>query len=118
MNLKEFITTTLVEIAEGVKDAQSHYSDLGGTVNPSSMAKANEEFYFKNRTGNPNDRFYLSRIDFEIGLTDNSGSESGGGIGVFLASVGIGANTKSQETISSITKVKFSVPVKLPTQSL
>lgn len=120
MNLKEFITSTLIEIAEGVNDAMPVYKKLNAAVNPSNLCK-DGFLYFQgsNRPGHTEDyRFSLSNIEFEIGLTDNNGKEGQSGIGVFFGSVGLGTKTTEQENTKSITKVKFSIPVKLPTQKL
>lgn len=37
MDLKEFVRETLVQIATGVKDAQSDVRALGGIVNPAAQ---------------------------------------------------------------------------------
>lgn len=122
MYLKDFISSTLVEIAEGIKEAQVHYKEFGGAVNPSGISAPINGLYYSiadKRIGHTEDfNFYLSNVNFEIGLADSNTHESKQGIGVLLSAVGIGANTNQQEGNVSITKIRFSVPVKLPTQYL
>ena len=119
MNLKEFVTTALVEIAEGVQDAQVQYKKTGGAVNPCHIQRDNTSgLFYKGKSGLPDDQFSITNIEFEIGLADNSGSEQKTGIGVVFGAIGLGGNKKEQENTASVTRVKFSVPVKLPAQSL
>jgi hypothetical protein len=54
-------------------------------------------------------------IDFDISLTETQGGEAKGGIGVFFGSVGLGAQAKSEAGSSAMNRVKFSVPIMLPT---
>ena len=125
MELKEFITSTLVEIAEGVYEAAPRYQELNGAVNPSKLSIVStlggDTLYSAaaKKPGSDSDyAYHLSTIEFEIGLTDHSNSEGKAGIGVAFAALGIGGSSKEETGASSITKVKFNIPVKLPTQSL
>ncbi len=102
MELRDFIKTTLEEIAGGVAGAKPEFKKLGGEVNPlhhssvKGMAKQ------------------TISIAFEVSLADNSTDTKGGGIGVLLSIVSVGANKTSEKEIQSLTKVEFSVPVILP----
>lgn len=120
MDLKNFISTVLVEIADGVKDAQEHYQEFGGAVNPSGFICENNNLYSlaSKRVGQTNDMFPLNTIEFEVGLSDGNNTENSKGIGVLLSSVGIGANNKTLTSNSAITTIKFNLTVKLPIQDL
>lgn len=121
MELKEFITATLTEIAEGVYDSQKHYKQLGGAVNPSNISPLNGTFYkaVKLNGNNVDDlAFQLSSVEFEIGLVEGDVSEGKSGIGVFLPHIGLGTNSTHKENNSTVTKVRFCIPVKLPAQQL
>lgn len=119
MELKEFISSTLVEIAEGVKEAQKRYEELGGVVNPSNISI---DKGLCSPGGNAHgfiDRNYnLSNIEFEVTLAENIDSENKAGIGVLLSQIGIGASTKEQHLSASMNKVRFNVQVKFPTTKL
>ena len=117
MNLKEFITTTLVEIAEGLRDAQSKFAELGGTVNPRGLTDPFQKNIYSFTSPDAMHRnFKLSNVEFDIALTASNEAENKGGIGVFLGSFGVGANTKEVGGQSSVNKIKFSVPVEFPSQ--
>lgn len=119
MQLKELVSTALIDIAEGVLDAMPTYSKYSCAVNPCHIQKdTTSGLYFKKPGGQPDDYFSVTNVEFEIGLTDNSGVEGRAGLGVFFGNVGLGGSTKEQANTTSVTKIKFSVPVKLPTQSL
>jgi hypothetical protein len=102
MELKEFIQTTLEDISNGVSGVKPKFKELGGEVNPVKQSTLHS---CEKQTVN---------IEFEVSLADNSTSSTGKGIGVLLSVVSAGANKVSESELLSMTKVKFSVPVKLP----
>ncbi len=102
MELKEFITNTLVEIATGVNDAKSAYLELNGEVNP------DEQFQIGDRS-KP-----ACNIDFEVALSENTATKGNKGIGVALSFVSADGSKSTENEINSLTKIKFTVPVILP----
>lgn len=105
MELREFIKTTLEEIAGGVAGAKPEFENLGGEINPNVDRTQNTSITGKRK---------LIEIQFEVSLADNSTDSKGGGIGVLLSIVSVGGNKTSEKEIQSLTKVEFSVPVILP----
>lgn len=95
MELKEFVTKTLVEIIEGVTEAQSKAKDAPGGVVPT---KADP----------------IERVAFDVALTTSKSKESKGGIGVFLGGAGIGGQKQAAGEAKSFSRIKFSVPILLP----
>lgn len=118
MELKEFISSTLTQIAEGVRDAQKHYSEIGGKVNPGNL-KSVEGTSIMYGIVNPNylSVHLLSNVHFEVSLTSEDKSSSSGGIGVFLSAVSLGGKTSDSDLKSSLNRVTFDVPVSLPAQN-
>ena len=104
MELKEFVSKTIIEIFEGVKDAQEKSKGLNARVNPFEDIDSSNGIY----TGKRNE------IHFEVLLSELSNNESKGGIGVFLGNFGIGANEKTGNENTLNTKIKFSVEVVYP----
>ena len=92
MELREFVKTTLVEIAEGVKEAREDYAKLRGEIPLKSQCK----------------------VRFDIALTQMDKEDSSKGLGVILSSVKIGANKTEEQVSSSLTRIQFDVLVKLP----
>lgn len=56
----------------------------------------------------------LTSIEFDVALTKGESSGSKGGLGVFLGTVGVGGQVKEDATASTLTRIRFSVPVALP----
>lgn len=111
MELKDFIRETILQIFEGVKDAQCESIKLNASVNP-----------FNKKHSDGFNTYYsfdeLHNIEFEVILSELSNNESKAGIGVFLGNLGIGLNDKSEKANTSNTKIKFSIPVSYPMYKL
>lgn len=106
MELKDFVSKTLIDIITGVKDAQVLAKEYGASINPANtgilsaskaiMAKDNDNITF------------LQRVDFSLSLQEYSSIDGKIGIGVVIKTGG-----KQQNTTEN--KVSFSVPIALPT---
>lgn len=103
MELREFVKTTLVEIAQGVKDAKVEYQKMGGEVNPLSGT-------YEGKVKN----LHITDVVFDIALTQMDKTDASKGIGVLFSSVKVGAGKTEEQELSSISRVSFSVRVKLP----
>lgn len=108
MELKEFISNTLMQIIEGMKDAQVRSSDLGAIINPRSISGSSLSAKVKDKTHS------VQEIGFEVALTSTTDENSKKGIGVAFGNIGIGANKAQGEQEVSVTNVRFSVPVIFP----
>lgn len=110
MELKEFVKETLLQITEGVKEAQEAVKEYGAAVNPmqyqksadSTNAKLNNEYY------------PVQNIDFEVALTSSNDGGTKKGIGVLLGNLSIGANKSEDNKTMAVTNIRFSVPIVLP----
>lgn len=107
MELSDFISSTITQIVDGVVDAQEKTKNTGCMINPDNIKVSDRGVYSHNNG-------YVGLIDFEVGLTEGDKSEGKAGIGVFLGSIGIGANTKMDTNTVSMTSVRFSIPIVLP----
>ena len=111
MDLREFINQTLTQIAEGVSEAQRRCKELGAEVNPhlnTSHEQAGKQG-FLNASG-----VFSPVVQFDVALTVSEGSGTKGGIGVFAGAVTLGSSGQSQSEKSSVSRVKFAVPMSLP----
>lgn len=112
MELKDFIRETLVEIINGVKDAQSAIRDTGAYINP-PVHSSNEKRSSVSFSGH---KSMIYDVDFDIAVTASDSSGAKGGIGVFLVGVGIGTKAELNESNVSQNKIKFQVPITYPLQ--
>ena len=110
MDLKEFISTTLTQVVEGVKAAQG--GDLGDHISP--RIQDNEADYKGHSIVSPMRGPLLTIVDFDVAVT---ASESGGadaGIRVAVWGVGGGVEGSRASENIAVNRIKFSVPVALP----
>lgn len=112
MNLKEFVSESLIEIIEGVKDAQTRTGQSGGEVNPSPQGSSSD--FIKQGLFMAGNRKIGSYVEFDVAVTITEGSGTKGGIGIFSGALNIGAAGQSSKTDTSLSRIKFQVPIALP----
>jgi hypothetical protein len=104
MDLETFVAETLRQIIKGVKAAQSSPDCVKAVINPvrssldSSSPSGIEE------------SFVIENVEFDVAVTAIEGSEKKGGLTVW----GIGGNLATNTSTSSVSRIKFRVPVLLP----
>jgi hypothetical protein len=116
VNLQEFVTQALVQIASGIRDADEQLRKAGAIVNPrhvtgSGADKTNVYGYLAEN------KEYLRAVhsvDFDVAVTAVEGKETKGGIGIVVGAIGIGSHGRSEESSTSVSRIKFRVPIALP----
>jgi hypothetical protein len=111
VDLREFITQTLTQIASGVRDAQATARSVGAEVNPhitTTWPEASKHGFL-----NASERF-ASIVQFDVALTVTEGTNTKGGIGVFAGAINLGSSGQSQNEQSTVSRIKFTVPIVLP----
>lgn len=123
MELKEFVSQALVQICQGIKEAQEMTSDLGAIVSPPVLdAKdgiANIHYDHK-------DNLTAFLIDFDVAVTtaECASSEKGGllkaSLEVVAAKLGgeLGKSVSSEVQNSTVSHIRFSIPVRFPEQRI
>lgn len=112
MNLQDFIAETLSQIVNGVRAAQETVGPQGAEVSPhlSGGPSINSTHGFVPTHAG----VYAQIVAFDVALTVKEGTGTKGGIGVFAGAVTLGSSGQSSAEQSSISHVKFSVPLTLP----
>ena len=116
MNLQDFIKETLVQIARGIEGAAAELKGSKAIVNPRNV-----------QTGTGDDRhvygfldtqtsFFkaVQKVEFDVAVTASTGTATKGGIGIMVGAIGLGSQGKSEAQDSSISRIKFLVPMVLP----
>ena len=111
MELKEFIRETLVQLIEGVKEAEVMVGEDNGQINPVPWHIGNE---LKNKNMITETDRLIHMVDFDIAVTATEGSGIKGGVGIFVGGVGIGTKGETNESNVSQNRIKFQVPVVFP----
>ena len=104
MELSEFISKTLVQIVDGVRDGQETIGGRGGMAVP-------DEF-LGDHGGLLQAEYQLIEID--VAVSESEGVEAKSGIGVFLGGIGIGAQGANDSQSVSLNRLRFKFPVMLP----
>ncbi|MEG1007965.1 MAG: hypothetical protein RSO15_17055 [Bacteroides sp.] len=98
MELKDFVKETLLQIAQGVREAQDAVKEYDATVNPMQYQKTGDITNAK-----INNQFYpVQDIDFEVALTSSNEEGVKAGIGVLLGSLNLGTNKTEDSKALSI----------------
>lgn len=115
MELKEFVSETLRQIADGVLTVKDYYKENGGIVNPKKYKVVSEGIKYGKEFHNVGEQIdMICDVEFEVSLTEGSKEGSTGGLGVMLGYINVGGKINSDEERKSLTKVKFNIPVILP----
>jgi hypothetical protein len=111
MELKQFVTETLLQIASGIEDAQEKLQEVG------SAARINTSVT-KDDSGNlvtGGRRHSVEFVEFDVAILANSGTETKAGVGLTVASLlNLSAGGKSNQSQGTESRIKFKVPVAFP----
>ena len=116
MELKDFIVETISEIVDGVSELQKKYESSNATICPANASlRQNGDMYVRNSRAK-SDYSFPQQIEMDIAICVNEkdGSKSGIGIAKIL---NVGVSNESEHTNNTVSRIKFSIPVILPSQS-
>lgn len=119
MELREFVKTALTEIMNGVKDAQLGAKNPSeGQVTPSVLQQGTSSGVLNVPTGCllSAQKQFIQSVKFDVAVTIEQGTETKGGIGIFMGAVGLGSQGESTTSQTSVSRIKFEVPVSFPFQ--
>ena len=118
MELDKFIEESLKQIIQGVKNAQE--ATRLPNKNPREYAHINPDIMYSADTA-PKGKYYatISRdlvlfVDFDVAVTTDYKDEAKGSFGIKVFGIGIGAGGLSAEGASTVSRIKFQVPIRLP----
>lgn len=113
MDLEQFVSTALTQIVRGVLSAQEKLKDTRAYVNPGlgTLPPSHGMSTVINADGSLQ---HLRDVEFDVALTvgDKQGADGGAGIKVFGAQLGATGSVAYEN--SSVSRVKFVVPLALP----
>jgi hypothetical protein len=113
MKLQDFVTETIKEIISGVKAAQEYATGVDAKVNPTFRAVyGNIPRWVDSDHG-----LIVQEVEFDVAIESIEGTETKGGIGIFVGPVGLGSHGKSEASSSKVNRIKFSIPLVLPYSS-
>lgn len=111
MELQDFIKQSIVQIVNGVFEAQKEVADKGASVNPSGLHLKGDQIKGHAVT---NDGNVTQHIEFDVAVTTTEGTGTKGGIGVVAGVLALGAQGQSSESTQAVSRLKFTIPILLP----
>jgi hypothetical protein len=116
LNLEEFIAQSLIQIVNGVAESQKRVAELGGKINPTGYVIQPSGQLNWHKEGYGTDSEIGQVVEFDVAVVAGENKDIQGGMGVFVAGVTIGYKAEKANENSSVSRVKFSVPLFLPQQ--
>ena len=117
MELKEFLSETLLAIIAGITDAQGKASEHGALVNPTGLMR-NVNNVSDNAIWDNSNNNYARTISFDIAITAEDTATGGAKVTVLSGLLGgdIGGEKGNKNSVAS--RIQFAVPVLLPGQDI
>jgi hypothetical protein len=114
MELKDFISNSIEQIALGLIDASRKCNELGVIVNPDITIGSDGDYCIPKDPKHVNiqRRAQIINMDISVTVTESSKDSIGGKIGV--SCFGIGVDSTGGKNTANENRVKFSIPVCLP----
>lgn len=113
MELKEFVSQTLISIIEGVTDAQKKSEEHAALVNPGGLMRNTSNVSANSIWDNRNNN-YAQSVSFDIAVTAEDTATGGAKIKVLAGILGgdVGGEKGNKNSVAS--RIQFSVPILLP----
>lgn len=117
MDLKDFISETLLSIISGVTDAQAKARELDAHVNPAGLSRNSTKVSDNAIWDNTNNN-YARLVTFDVAVTAEDTAKAGAKVKVIAGIFGAdaGAETGSKNSLAS--RVQFTVPILLPAHDI
>ncbi|MFH1719034.1 MAG: hypothetical protein ABIF19_16900 [Planctomycetota bacterium] len=111
MELKEFVTEALLQIAGGIEAAQNKLHESGSAARINTSVSRDDSGTLV--TGGR--RHSVEFVEFDVAILANSGTEIKAGVGLTVASLlSLNAGGRSNESHGSESRIKFKIPVAYP----
>ncbi len=101
MELREFVKQTLLQVVQGVSDAQEGLSPTARAKN----ARITPEGF----------RSARQLVEFDVVVSTTDAESEKAGAGIFVGPFALGAKGEDARATSNVSRIKFQVPVALPT---
>lgn len=116
MDIREFVSTVLQEIVSGVQDAQTEIQG-DGEINP-HIWMAERDNASKQRILESNNGKWIHMVEFDVAVTVADSTNTKGVVGLVVGSIGLGSQGQSTNQNSTVSRVKFEVPIAFPRKQL
>ncbi len=112
MTLENFIAETIAQIIKGTKQAQIVAKEQNAIVSPKPPVKSASTSSDTWKAINDMARM----VEFDVALTVSQSAAKGATGGALISVIGIKADAASSAQNTTVSRVRFSIPVVLPVQ--
>ena len=116
MDIKEFVQNTLEQIAQGVAEARISFKACGGEINPSKYNYSNSSSVDTIIINSTHKQTAVSMVEFDLMVAEEKTTDKGLKASVVLNVIGAHGGWEKNVSGSNVNRVKFSVPVVMPSQ--
>lgn len=114
MELKEFVKETIVQVVEGIDEANAALSEKTAFVASANIQTSKTHQSTVDKEGR---HHYVTDLEFDVAVNvQNSETKEGRGRVEILTILNIGGKGSCENTSSSTSHIKFSLPLALPTE--
>ena|ERR1035437_6269207 len=110
MELKAFIQKSIIEIIDGVTDAQIYAKEKGARINPANILSGNTKVW-------DSDGAVGQNIEFDVAVIVNESTEGKVNAGITVWGIGAGGQHTNGLENSTTSRIKFSINLFLPIQT-
>ena len=113
VQLKDFVSETLRQIVEGVREAQKQLPKEGIAPEPFQPGGVDAQKlggYIAAASGGLR---LIQPVEFDVAVTVTEGSKTAGGIGVAVGLFNLGSGGQSTNETASVSRIRFKVPLGL-----
>lgn len=120
MELREFIKSSLVDVARGIMDASEALKDTNAIISPDDFEMISEHSSTFGRTltsrvrSNIQATRVVHKVDFDIAVVVDETDKTQAGVKISVMSIGLNGGGESTSKAGSTSRIKFSVPVVMP----
>ena len=112
MELDEFIKETLIQITNGVREAQEEIKDTGAYINPEGYHRG------ENLQSGFNKEFrHVQKVKMSVGVNVVENSEITGKAKI-LSVLSLGISGKMSDINSITNRIEFEIPISLPVMDI
>lgn len=114
MDIKDFIKESLLQIADGITEANKALEAKGAFIPTTGVAGEGLWCTLVEDKKNPHTRLAM-RVDFDLAVTVTQSDNLKAGGGISIASlVNAGATSENSSQSESVSRIKYTIPLELP----
>lgn len=116
MDIKDFIKGSLLQIVDGITEANTALEAKGASIPTTGVAREGVWCSLVKDKNNPHTRLAM-RVDFDLAVTVSQSDNLKAGGGISIASLlNAGATSENCSQSESVSRIKYTIPLELPNQ--